>query len=96
MTVWTCLVAGCYKITSDDSFLHAVQFSAYLSGIHLLTIGCANYGVPHFSFPSPLPDPRASSASYYESEHGPYGVIWTQIQQDESSSSKLWEIRQNG
>ncbi len=57
---------------------------------------CANYGVPHFSFPSPLPDPRASSTSYYESEHGPYGVIWTQIQQDESSSSKLWEICQNG
>ncbi|KAK0241147.1 cytochrome P450 [Armillaria nabsnona] len=39
MTFWTCLVAECYKITSEVSFLRAVQFSAYLSGIHLLTIG---------------------------------------------------------
>lgn len=60
MTVWTCLVAGCYKITSDDSFLHAVQFSAYLSGIHLLTIGVLTmvYRIspfhPLYRIPGPL------------------------------------------
>ncbi|KAK0459244.1 cytochrome P450 [Desarmillaria tabescens] len=60
MIFWTCLVAECYKIVFGTSFLHAVQFSAYFSGIHLLTIGMLTivYRIcpfhPLYRIPGPL------------------------------------------
>ncbi|KAK0495008.1 cytochrome P450, partial [Armillaria luteobubalina] len=60
MSFWTCLVAESYRIISGTSFLRAVQFSAYFSGIHLLTMGILTMAYrispfhPLYRIPGPL------------------------------------------